>query len=91
LSAIDQPGVVVIVNPGWTSEQLSMSLVKQGRISLNPDNRTIFELLVAVRSPRMTAPRFGRRYDALLVTTLKRCHACPARSAPRAAGRQTQW
>ncbi|PKU23857.1 transporter substrate-binding domain-containing protein [Telmatospirillum siberiense] len=43
LSAIDQPTVRVVVNPGGTNERFAREHLSQARLAVWPDNRTIFE------------------------------------------------
>lgn len=47
LDGIDQPDVRVIVNPGGTNEQFVDTQIRQAEKVLHPDNRTIFEALLA--------------------------------------------
>lgn len=42
LSKIDQPDVRVIVNPGGTNQRFVDSRIKQAKVRIHPDNRTIF-------------------------------------------------
>jgi cyclohexadienyl dehydratase len=47
LEQIDQPGVRVIVNPGGTNERFAREHLKHATVVLHPDNRTIFDEIVA--------------------------------------------
>ncbi len=53
LDAIDQPGVRIIVNPGGTNEVFAREHIKRATITLHPDNRSIFEEIVAGRADVM--------------------------------------
>lgn len=47
LAAIDRPQVRAIVNPGGTNESFTRAQLHQAQIILHPDNRTIFDELLA--------------------------------------------
>ncbi len=47
LASIDQPGTRVIVNPGGTNERFLDANIQQATKVLHPDNRTIFDEIVA--------------------------------------------
>lgn len=49
LEQIDQPGVRVVVNPGGTNERFARENIKRATIVPHPDNRSIFEEIVAGR------------------------------------------
>jgi len=49
LEQIDQPGVRVVVNPGGTNERFAREYIQRATIVLHPDNRSIFEEIVAGR------------------------------------------
>jgi cyclohexadienyl dehydratase len=53
LSEIDQPAVRVVVNPGGTNEQFVRERLRRAQIIVHPDNRTIFDELVAGRADVM--------------------------------------
>jgi len=53
LEKIDQPGVRVIVNPGGTNERFAREHIKRATIVLHPENRTIFQEIVAGRADVM--------------------------------------
>ncbi len=53
LASIDRARVRVIVNPGGTNEQYVRANVHKAQIRLYPDNRTIFDELVAGRADVM--------------------------------------
>ncbi|MFZ9059823.1 MAG: gamma subclass chorismate mutase AroQ [Steroidobacteraceae bacterium] len=57
LEAIDQPGVRVIFNPGGTNERFVRERLTQATRMLHPDNRSIFEELVAGRADVMFTDR----------------------------------
>ncbi len=53
LSAIDRPGVRVIVNPGGTNEAFAREHLRRATLIVHPDNRTIFAEIVAGRAEVM--------------------------------------
>ena len=53
LEKIDQPGVRVIVNPGGTNERFVRDRIKRATIVPYPDNRSIFQEIVAGRADVM--------------------------------------
>ena len=53
LEQIDRPGVRVVVNPGGTNERFVRDQIKRATIVLHPDNRTIFQEIVADRADVM--------------------------------------
>jgi len=53
LSAIDQPSVRVIVNPGGTNERFVRERLRRAQLRVYPDNRSIFDELVAGRADVM--------------------------------------
>lgn len=57
LEAIDQPGVRVVFNPGGTNERFARERLMQATRMLHPDNRSIFEELVAGRADVMFTDR----------------------------------
>jgi cyclohexadienyl dehydratase len=53
LRALDRPGVRLIVNPGGTNEQFVRAHVHRAQLVLHPDNRSIFEALLAGEADAM--------------------------------------
>jgi cyclohexadienyl dehydratase len=53
LAEIDQPNVRVVVNPGGTNERFAREQLKHARITLHPDNRTIFDEIASGRADVM--------------------------------------
>lgn len=53
LEQIDQPGVRVIVNPGGTNERFVREKIKRAKLIVHPDNRTIFDEIIAGRADVM--------------------------------------
>jgi cyclohexadienyl dehydratase len=53
LDGIDQPGVRVIENRGGTNEIFARDLLKRANIRIHPDNRTVFDELLAGRADVM--------------------------------------
>ena len=55
LAGIDKPDVRVIGNPGGTNERFVKGNLKQAKIELFPDNRTIFDEVLAGKADVMVA------------------------------------
>lgn len=55
LAAIDKPGVTVVVNPGGTNERFVRANLKQAKIEVFPDNRTIFDEVLSGKADLMVA------------------------------------
>ena len=53
LSAIDQPGVRVIFNPGGTNDRFARANVKQAEMVVFPNNAVIFDEILANRADVM--------------------------------------
>jgi len=53
LAEIDRPDVRVVINPGGTNEQFARERLSAAQRIVHPDNRTIFEELVAGRADVM--------------------------------------
>jgi cyclohexadienyl dehydratase len=53
LEKIDMPNVRVVVNPGGTNEQFVRERVHRARIQVHPDNRTVFDEIIAKRADAM--------------------------------------
>ena len=73
LAAIDRPDVRVIVNPGGTNEAFVDAHLEQARKVLHPDNRSVFDALVAGEADLMITDRIevtlmSRRYAELCAT-----------------------
>lgn len=75
LEMIDQPGVRVVVNPGGTNERFVDAKLTQASKQIHPDNRTIFEEIVAGRADVMIT-------DAIEVTLQTRSSEALCRSVP---------
>ncbi len=52
-AAIDLPGVTVVENPGGTNESFARNHLSGARILIHPDNRTVFDELMAARADVM--------------------------------------
>jgi cyclohexadienyl dehydratase len=50
---IDRPGVRVVVNPGGTNQQFARERLSHARVTVHPDNRTIFGEIAAGRADVM--------------------------------------
>ncbi|MBH81268.1 MAG: chorismate mutase AroQ, gamma subclass [Gammaproteobacteria bacterium] len=57
LAEIDSPGVRVIVNPGGTNERFVRASLRRAEVVMHPDNRTIFEEILAGRADVMITDR----------------------------------
>jgi cyclohexadienyl dehydratase len=73
LEKIDQPGVRAIVNPGGTNERFAREHLRHATLVLHPDNRTIFQEIVAGRADVMITDGIevrlqSRRLPALVGT-----------------------
>ena len=55
VEAIDKPDVTVIVNPGGTNERFVRQNLKNARIEVFPDNRTIFDEVLSGKADLMVA------------------------------------
>jgi cyclohexadienyl dehydratase len=64
LKDIDQAGTTVVVNPGGTNEQFARANIKQATIKVHPDNRTIFDEIVAGRADVMMTDASETQYQA---------------------------
>lgn len=53
LAQIDRPGVRVIVNPGGTNERFVREHLRRAEIVVHPDNRSIFQEIIAGRADVM--------------------------------------
>jgi cyclohexadienyl dehydratase len=76
LAKIDLPSVRVIVNPGGSNEQFARTTLKQAQLQVFPDNRTIFEELIAGRADVMLtddveAELQQHRHKAVLCRTMR--------------------
>ncbi len=67
LEKIDQPGVRIVVNPGGTNERFVREHIKRAVIVVHPDNRTIFDEIIARRADVMIT-------DAIEVRLQERHH-----------------
>lgn len=74
LEKIDQPGVRLIVNPGGTNERFAREHIQRASITVHPDNRTIFDEIIAGRADLMITDSIEvrlrtRRHPELQATT----------------------
>ncbi len=53
LAEIDRPDVRVVVNPGGTNERFVRAHVQAARVTVHPDNRTVFDEIAAGRADVM--------------------------------------
>lgn len=64
LKDIDQAGTTVVVNPGGTNEQFARAHLQNATIKVHPDNRTIFDEIVAGRADVMMTDASETQYQA---------------------------
>lgn len=64
LNQIDRDGVRLIVNPGGTNEKFARAHITHAAIILHPDNRTIFDEIVAGRADLMITDAIEARLQA---------------------------
>jgi cyclohexadienyl dehydratase len=75
LADIDRPGVRVVVNPGGTNQVFVDAHIHSAEVIVHPDNRTIFDELVAGRADVMITDRIevvlqtGRRPELCATMT----------------------
>ncbi|MER5437211.1 transporter substrate-binding domain-containing protein [Streptomyces sp. NPDC002790] len=74
LKDIDQAGTTVVVNPGGTNEQFARANIKQATIKVHPDNRTIFDEIVAGRADVMMTDASETLYQSKLHPELCSIH-----------------
>jgi len=70
LADIDQPEIRVIVNPGGTNQRFVNQHIKQATVRVFPDNRTIFDELVAARADIMITDHIEAQLQAARHPTL---------------------
>jgi cyclohexadienyl dehydratase len=64
LAAIDQPATRVIVNPGGTNERFARANLKQAKLTVYPDNVTIFEQIARGNADVMITDASETRWQA---------------------------
>ncbi|MBB5018767.1 chorismate mutase-like protein [Chitinivorax tropicus] len=74
LAQIDQPGVNVIVNPGGTNEKFARSHLHHARLTVYPDNTTIFEQIASGKADVMMTDAIETRLQAKLRPALCAIH-----------------
>jgi cyclohexadienyl dehydratase len=84
LEQIDQPGVRVIVNPGGTNERFVREHIKRATVVVHPDNRTIFDEIVAGRAEVMITDGIEARLQARRHPELRATMAEPFTRAGKA-------
>jgi cyclohexadienyl dehydratase len=57
MDSIDRPGTRIIVNPGGTNARFLSRFIKKASVRIFPDNRTIFEEILAGRADLMITDR----------------------------------
>jgi cyclohexadienyl dehydratase len=74
LAEIDKPEVKVIVNPGGTNEKFARAHLKNAKITVYPDNVTIFEQIVKGDADLMMTDSSETRYQQKLHPELCSVH-----------------
>jgi len=64
LDEIDHKGIRVIVNPGGTNEKFARAHIHHATIIVHPDNRTIFDEIIAGRADLMITDATETRWQA---------------------------
>jgi cyclohexadienyl dehydratase len=84
LENIDQPGVRIIVNPGGTNERFVRAQIKHAEIIVYPDNRTIFQEIIAGHADVMITDGVEVRMQTQLHPELRATMAVPFTRAGKA-------
>ena len=66
VASIDQPGVRVVVNPGASNEAFARSHFPRARLTVHPDNVSVFDEIVAGREDVMVTDGIEVDHQALL-------------------------
>ncbi len=66
VAAIDQPGVRVVVNPGASNEDFARSHFPHAKLTVHPDNVSVFDEIVAGREDVMVTDGIEVDHQALL-------------------------
>ena len=66
VAAIDQPGVRVVVNPGASNEDFARSHFPHAKLTVHPDNVSVFDEIVAGREDVMVTDGVEVDHQALL-------------------------
>ncbi|MEU8998791.1 transporter substrate-binding domain-containing protein [Streptomyces caniferus] len=74
LSQIDRPGTRVVVNPGGTNEEFARAHLKRARLTVHPDNTTIFDEIIKGRADVMMTDASETRYQAKIHPELCSVH-----------------
>ncbi|MFF9478617.1 transporter substrate-binding domain-containing protein [Streptomyces sp. NPDC014733] len=74
LEQIDRPETRVVVNPGGTNEEFARARLKQAKITVHPDNTTIFDEIIAGRADVMMTDAGETRYQAKIHPELCALH-----------------
>lgn len=84
LEQIDRPEVRVVVNPGGTNERFVRERIKRASIRVHPDNRTIFDEILARRADVMITDGVEVRLMTLRHPELCGTMKSPFTQAPKA-------
>ncbi|MEU6122760.1 transporter substrate-binding domain-containing protein [Streptomyces sp. NPDC047123] len=74
LKDIDKPGTRVIVNPGGTNEDFARAHIKRAKITLHPENTTIFKEIVEGRADVMMTDASETLYQSKIHPELCSLH-----------------
>ena len=74
LAEIDQPGVRLVVNPGGTNEKFARAHISKATIIVHPDNKTIFNEIIAGHADLMITDAIETRLQAKLHPELCAVH-----------------
>ena len=66
VAAIDQPGVRVVVNPGASNEEFARGHFAHAKLTVHPDNASVFDEIVAGREDVMVTDGIEVDHQALL-------------------------
>ncbi|WP_405745956.1 transporter substrate-binding domain-containing protein [Streptomyces sp. NBC_01525] len=74
LEQIDRPETRVVVNPGGTNEEFARAHLKRAKVTVHPDNTTIFDEIIAGRADVMMTDAGETLYQAKIHPELCALH-----------------